>query len=139
MQYWVYIVRCSDGSYYSGHTDRIERRMGEHQAGLGSDWTMRRRPITLAWCEVLPTRDEAFQFERRVKGWSCVKKEALIARVWDRVSLLAQSTERILRGERPSTSLRSAQDQSPPNLPRSDQDERTMDAMKPLPGVSEHE
>ncbi|MCW3796947.1 GIY-YIG nuclease family protein [Sphingomonas sp. BN140010] len=131
MHFWVYLLRCADQSYYAGHTDDLGRRLAEHQAGLGADWTMRRRPVTLAWCEYLPSRDEAFAFERRLKGWTRAKKEALIERDWDRVHELARSTEKLatlarpersakraVEGrstltyeERPSTTLRSAQDE----------------------------
>jgi predicted GIY-YIG superfamily endonuclease len=131
MHFWVYLLRCHDGTYYAGHTDDLERRLGEHQGGVGADYTLRRRPVQLVWSEYLPSRDEAFTFERRIKGWTRAKKEALIARDWERVHELAFSTEklerlarpersekRVVEGrltdiaqERPSTSLRSAQDE----------------------------
>ena len=131
MQFWVYLLRCSDGTFYAGHTDNLDKRVAEHKAGYGADYTMRRRPVELVWCECLPSRDEAFAFERRIKGWTRAKKEGLIARNWKRVRQLAWSTEKIERlarpersaqrvvegrshaqaEERPSTSLRSAQDE----------------------------
>jgi predicted GIY-YIG superfamily endonuclease len=100
VQFWVYILRCRDGSFYTGHTDDLEKRMAEHEQGLGADWTRRRRPVELVWCEDAPTRDEALAFERRVKNWSRAKKEALIAGDWERVGLFAKPPH-----ERPSTSL----------------------------------
>jgi len=103
MQFYVYMLRCSDGSYYIGHTDNLEGRLWQHNQGLGCDWTIRRRPVELVWCASAPTRDEAFAFERRVKGWTRAKKEALIASDWDRVSWLARPPH-----ERPSTSLRTS-------------------------------
>ena len=107
MHFWVYLLRCSDRSYYAGHTDDMEARLWHHQQGLGSDWTRRRRPVELVWCEALPTRDEAFAFERRIKGWSRAKKEALIAGDWDRVGWLARPPRK-----RPSTSsFAAAQDE----------------------------
>jgi predicted GIY-YIG superfamily endonuclease len=99
MQFWVYLLRCSDGSYYAGHTDNLEARLSLHQEGLGSDWTRRRRPVQLVWCEEAPTRDEALAFERRIKGWTRAKKEALIAGDWDRIGWLAKP-----RHERPDSS-----------------------------------
>lgn len=105
MQFWVYLLRCSDGSYYAGHTDNLEARLWHHQQGIGADWTRRRRPVEVVWCEAAPTRDEAFAFERRIKGWSRAKKEALIAGDWDRVGWLARPPH-----ERPSTSLRTSED-----------------------------
>src|SRR4051812_28646241 len=100
MQFWVYILRCSDGSYYVGHTHDLEKRMWEHREGLGADWTRRRRPVELVWCDWANTRDEALEFERRVKNWSRAKKEALISGDWARVGYFAKPPH-----ERPSTSL----------------------------------
>jgi len=101
MQFYVYLLRCSDGSYYAGHTDNLEGRLWQHEQGIGCDWTSRRRPIELVWCDSAPSRDEALAFERRIKGWTRAKKEALIASDWDRISWLAQPPQ-----ERPSTALR---------------------------------
>ncbi|MES2001715.1 MAG: GIY-YIG nuclease family protein [Pseudomonadota bacterium] len=101
MQFWVYILRCADGSYYAGHSDNLEARYWQHQQGLCCDWTSRRRPVELAWCQSAPTREEAMAFERRIKGWTRAKKEALIAGDWERVSWLARApTERPVRPER---------------------------------------
>jgi len=113
MHFWVYLLRCADGSYYAGHTDDLQKRVVEHQAGYGSDWTVRRRPVELAWCEYLPTRDEAFAFERRLKGWTRAKKEALIARDWERVHQLARSSEKLATLARLS-GARSAQSKGAP-------------------------
>ena len=101
MQFWVYLLRCADGSYYAGHTNDLNARLWQHQNGILCDWTSRRRPVELVWCEAVPTRIEALEFERRIKGWTRAKKEALIASDWDRISWLARP-----RHERPSTSLR---------------------------------
>ena len=101
MQFWVYLLRCADGSYYAGHTDDLEVRVGQHQQGLGCKWTRRRRPVELVWYASAPTRDEALAFEQRIKGWTRAKKEALIASDWDRISWLSRPPH-----ERPSTSLR---------------------------------
>ena len=101
MHFWVYMLRCRDGSYYVGHTDNLEYRLAQHCSGQGSDWTRRRLPVELIWCDSVPTRIEALEFERRVKGWTRAKKEALVAGDWDRIHLLAMPPS-----ERPSTSLR---------------------------------
>jgi putative endonuclease len=100
MQFWVYILRCRDGSYHTGHTNDLEKRMWEHENGLGADWTRRRRPVQLVWCADAPTRDEVLAFERRVKNRSVAKKEALIAGDWEKVGHFARPPR-----ERPSTSL----------------------------------
>ena len=101
MQFWVYLLRCADGSYYAGHTDNLEGRLWQHDQGLASDWTRRRRPVELVWCADAPTREEALAFERRVKGWTRAKKEALINGDWNEIGRLARPPH-----ERPSTSLR---------------------------------
>jgi putative endonuclease len=100
MQFWVYLLRCSDGSYYVGHSENLEARLWQHQQGLGSDWTKRRRPVELVWCGGVPTREEALACERRIKSWTRAKKEALIASDWDRISWLARPP-----GERASITL----------------------------------
>jgi putative endonuclease len=102
MQFWVYLLRCADGSYYAGHTEDLKGRLWQHQQGICCDWTSRRRPVELVWCEAAPTRYEALAFERRIKGWTRAKKEALIAADWDRISWLAKPThERLSESVRP--------------------------------------
>jgi putative endonuclease len=98
--FWAYILRCADGRYYTGHTDNIERRLAEHQGGGFCDFTSRRRPVELVWCENFPTRLDALEAERRIKPWSRAKKEGLIAGDWAKVSHFARPPR-----ERPSTSL----------------------------------
>jgi putative endonuclease len=79
MPYAVYILKCSDGSYYTGSTKDLEGRVREHQTGKHSDaYTYSRRPVKLVWYEVTETYPEAFQWEHHIKGWSRAKKEALI-------------------------------------------------------------
>ena len=90
MQFWVYLLRCSDGSYYSGHTENMEGRLWQHQQGICCEWTRRRRPVELVWCEAVPTREEALAFERRIKGWSRAKKEALIKGDWKLIQTLSK-------------------------------------------------
>ena len=76
--FFVYILVCSDGSYYVGHTHDIARRLENHAAGIAAVFTRERRPVRLVYCESQPTREEAVQRERQIKGWSRAKKEALI-------------------------------------------------------------
>ena len=87
---WVYILKCADGSYYTGHTTNLELRFAEHQGGEIDGWTRHRRPVELVFAQEMPTKHEAFLAERRIKGWSRAKKEALIAGDWDMVSQLAK-------------------------------------------------
>jgi len=65
--FWVYLLRCADGSYYA------------------------RLPVELAWSQECPSRIEALNFERQIKGWGRAKKEALIRGDWAEVSRLAKS------------------------------------------------
>ena len=87
---WVYILKCTDGSYYTGHTTNLELRLAEHASGEADGWTRHRLPVELVFAQEMPTRDEAFVAERRIKGWSRAKKEALIAGDWDLVRKLAK-------------------------------------------------
>ena len=89
--FYVYILRCSDGSYYAGHTDQIEARLAAHQSGQISGYTSERRPVALVFLEELGSRDDAFRRERQIKGWSRLKKEALMADDWERLVRLSRS------------------------------------------------
>src|SRR5215510_8818533 len=89
MIFWVYILRCADGSYYTGHTDNLEKRIAEHQAGEVQGHTSPRRPVTLVFAQEFPSREEALACERQIKGWSRKKKEALMQGNWAEVSRLA--------------------------------------------------
>jgi len=77
--FFTYMLQCSDKSYYVGHTDDLERRLGQHETGATGGYTATRRPIQLVWFEEFPTREEAKTVEAQVKKWSRRKKEALIA------------------------------------------------------------
>lgn len=88
--FWTYILRCADGSYYTGHTDNLEKRIGEHQAGACSGYTAERRPLELAWSQECATREEALAAELQIKGWSRKKKEAMMRGDWKSVSQLAK-------------------------------------------------
>ena len=88
--FFVYLLRCFDGSYYCGQTDSIESRMQQHDAGeIG--YTSTRKPVHLVWQGEFETREGAIAFEQQLKGWSRAKKEALIAGDWQRIQELAKS------------------------------------------------
>jgi putative endonuclease len=89
MSFWVYILRCADDSYYTGHTDNLEKRIGEHQAGLCGGYTASRLPVELAFSQDFSTREEALSAEQQTKGWSRKKKEAMMRGDWAEVSRLA--------------------------------------------------
>jgi putative endonuclease len=93
MAFFVYILHCSDGSYYTGHTDNLERRIHEHQMGaINSCYTFKRRPLQMVFSQDFPTREEALTAEQQIKGWSRKKKEAMMRGDWAEVSRLAKSS-----------------------------------------------
>ncbi len=89
---YVYILRCSDGKYYVGSTRAsLETRMAEHNAGTLGGFTKSRRPVVLAYSEHFDRITDAVAAERRLKGWSRMKKEALIRGDLERLKLLARN------------------------------------------------
>ena len=92
VQHYIYILRCADGSYYTGRTTDIVRRMTQHQLGEGSQWTRSRLPVELIFSYEFADEDSAFLAEQQIKGWSRTKKEALIAGGWDLLQWLSKKT-----------------------------------------------
>jgi len=88
--FYVYVLRCADGSFYVGHTDNLEKRIADHCDGDGCIYTARRRPVELIFSENFQTRDEAFVVERKIKGWSRKKKEALAAKKLNQLPALSK-------------------------------------------------
>ena len=78
MKGYMYILRCSDGTYYTGSTNNLEKRLWQHQNGLGANYTKKRLPVELVYFEEYDRIDFAFYREKQVKSWSKKKKEALI-------------------------------------------------------------
>ncbi|WP_248574835.1 GIY-YIG nuclease family protein [Flavobacterium sp. H122] len=74
----MYILECSDGSYYTGSTIDLERRLQQHQDGEGANHTKKRLPVNLVYYEEFSRIDQAFYREKQIQGWSRKKKEALI-------------------------------------------------------------
>ncbi|WP_414617100.1 GIY-YIG nuclease family protein [Zhongshania sp.] len=107
MSFWVYILKCSDNSYYTGHTDNLERRLNQHQMRhFPTCYTASRLPLELVFSQPFGSRAEALASERQIKGWSRKKKEAMIQSDWAEVSRLARNTLRQAQGDR---SMRLAQ------------------------------
>jgi putative endonuclease len=75
---FMYILLCSDDSYYTGSTKNLELRLAQHQAGEGANHTKKRLPVELVYYEEFDRIDKAFYREKQVQGWSRKKKEALI-------------------------------------------------------------
>jgi putative endonuclease len=88
---FIYILRCADGSYYTGITRRsVDERVSEHSQGLADSYTSRRLPVELVFSEYYERIDDAVAAERRVKGWSRAKKEAYIRGDFELLSALAR-------------------------------------------------
>ena len=75
---YTYILECKNGEYYVGSTIDMERRLAEHQAGIGGRFTSSHLPVKLIYTEEYQTIEDAFRRERQLHGWSRAKKEALI-------------------------------------------------------------
>jgi putative endonuclease len=75
----VYILRCSDHSYYVGSTWHLDERVEQHATGHGSEYTKRRLPIELVFSQEYDRIDDAFAMEKRIQNWSRAKREALIS------------------------------------------------------------
>ncbi|GAA5087686.1 hypothetical protein GCM10025760_09150 [Microbacterium yannicii] len=75
---FVYILRCSDGSFYTGSTVNLSFRVAQHNAGEGAAYTRERRPVELVWQAEFQRIAEAFGWEKRIQGWSRAKKQLLI-------------------------------------------------------------
>ena len=93
MTAYLYILECSDGSFYTGSTPILERRLAEHRFGLGGQWTSKRLPVKLLFSEELPTLRESFEAERQIKGWRRAKKLALIERRFELLPELARTAK----------------------------------------------
>jgi predicted GIY-YIG superfamily endonuclease len=90
LAFWVYILRCSDGMYYTGHTDHLEKRVAQHQLGEIPGFTATRLPVALVYSQEFATREEALAAELQIKPWSRKKKEALIRGDWNALKRAAK-------------------------------------------------
>jgi putative endonuclease len=89
--YYVYILKCSDDSYYTGITNNIDKRYNEHQSGKYRDcYTYRRRPIELVFNQNFNDVLQAIYFEKKIKKWTRAKKEALINDDWNMLQMLSE-------------------------------------------------
>ena len=75
---YTYIVRCSDGTYYTGWTNDIEKRMKAHNEGKGAKYTKTRRPVVLMYYESFQTKEEAMRREWEIKQLTRKQKEKLV-------------------------------------------------------------
>ena len=95
MEFRVYMLECIDETIYTGHTDDIDVRIRSHFIGTFKGYTSRHPPRRLIYAESLPTRDEAFFAERRIKGWSRAKKLSLACGDWAEIIRLARTSGRV--------------------------------------------
>lgn len=89
---YTYILECANGQYYVGSTKDLERRLQEHQGGIGAKFTKAHLPVKLVYYEEYQSVEQAFFRERQLHGWSRAKKEALIKREFEKLPKLSAST-----------------------------------------------
>jgi predicted GIY-YIG superfamily endonuclease len=104
MPFYVYILECADGTYYTGHTDDLDARMAQHGDGRGCRYTAKRRPLKLLWATDCQSREQAFELEKQVQGWSRAKKRALMRGDFNALPALSRS-----KSGRGALTLRQAQ------------------------------
>jgi putative endonuclease len=78
MSYYVYILLCEDGSYYTGHAKNVEHRVEQHRKGQGARYTRMHKPAKIVYVEKLNSRSSAMKREREIKSFSHSKKQRLI-------------------------------------------------------------
>ena len=78
MSCYTYILECADGSFYTGSTKDLERRLEQHQNGEGANHTKKHLPVKLVYVEIFDRIDQAFYREKQIQGWRRDKKLALI-------------------------------------------------------------
>jgi putative endonuclease len=92
MKGYMYILLCSNGQYYTGSTNDLERRMVQHNNGEGANFTRKHLPVKLVYFEEFDRIDDAFYREKQVQGWSRKKKEALINGEFNKLHSLSECT-----------------------------------------------
>lgn len=101
---YMYILECSNGSYYIGSTINLEKRYIEHQNGEGANHTKKHLPVKLVYHEEFSRIDDAFYREKQVQGWSRKKKEALINNEHYKLPKLSKNYSQFSGREQVSTS-----------------------------------
>jgi putative endonuclease len=90
--YYVYILKCSDGSYYTGVTNNMEKRLLEHNNDDSvTSYTSKRKPVELVYHQQFNDINKAIELEKQIKGWSRRKKEALINEDWEKLKLYSKN------------------------------------------------
>lgn len=94
LQMTVYILECADGTLYTGSTIDLDRRIRQHEQGLGARYTRKRLPIRLVYTELFDRIDMAFKRENQIQTWSHAKKQPLINGNMDRMKDLSECQNR---------------------------------------------
>ena len=111
--YYVYILKCSDDSYYTGVTNNLERRFTEHEEGIDTECcTFSRRPLEVVFYQIYNDIHQAIAMEKKIKKWSRKKKEAIIQDKWETLKELSSCKNETthLNHKRFAPSLDSARD-----------------------------
>jgi predicted GIY-YIG superfamily endonuclease len=82
MDYFTYIILCSNNKYYVGHTNNVELRFSRHLQKSGAKFTAQNEPVKILWKQEFKTEIEAIKREKQIKGWTRIKKEKLIEGIW---------------------------------------------------------
>ena len=90
---YTYILECSDGTYYVGSTVDLERRLVQHGAGEGAEYTRRRRPVRVVWTAEFNSVRDAYFLEKQIQGWSHAKRRALIDGRFEDLPALARTAK----------------------------------------------
>jgi predicted GIY-YIG superfamily endonuclease len=114
MPYRVYILLCSDGSYYTCSTSDLDKRLWQHNEGVvRTAYTYSRRLVKLVWfSEEVPRYSEALAFEHQVKGWSRAKKEALIRGDFDAIHEIVKAERKRREQDKKETAALSGAERS---------------------------
>ena len=91
MKGFMYILECSNGQFYTGSTKNLNRRLAQHQAGEGANFTKKHLPVKLVYYEEYDRIDVAFYREKQIQGWSRKKKLALIRGEFDKLPELSRN------------------------------------------------
>ena len=82
MNYFTYIILCSNNHYYVGHTNNLKKRFNYHLKQIGAKFTAQNKPIKVLWSQGFDNEIYAINRERQIKGWTRIKKENLINGLW---------------------------------------------------------
>jgi len=103
MDFYVYILRCSNGTYYTGTTSNLTLRISQHMAGSNPKaYTYNLRPVELVWSLTCSCRVDALDIEKQIKGWSHAKKKALIENDFNKIHQIVVEERRKREGRKKS-------------------------------------